>query len=828
MKEVSQKFKNNIKKYGRQLDVQITFGEQILDKKDINKIILSFNTQLFKSVMHVIEFDSNVKIPKKTNINLKIGVKFGSDFYEYVEFNNYIVENIEEQKDTESYKIIAYDKMIESMIDYDLKVNYPISIRDYIIAICERLSWDTNGIPASFVNSEKILKQDIHSGIHFTYRDVLDEIATITGSFIFLKSGTLQLKYLTDTNQKIDETYCSQDNVNIGEKYFINSLVFSRAEESDNIYRKDVENIELNGLHEFKIADNQILSTNDRVDFIDELFEYLKTVEFYIYDVKSTGILFLEICDKFDMKFKDILYPTIVLNNEIIVEQDIEENLYLEQPNETETEYKYADETDKRIDQAYILVDKQNKKIIQLVNQNTQFEEKIATIEQDVDSITQKVSNMVDFTRTINEKTKLHLNETAGGEGYLLDLKIKGSTENFIYLTPSDNLVPSDTLTPLGDHFTLICDKQRNAISEDAQIFDIWLSEPLRDFNGIYDELQITDGKTQVIRRIGVNEDLSLYILTNEIIEALPTITLKTFEDDTYIYIKEYANLEYIGKYIVKNDYNEAFITKKEADSQIQQTSEEIELSVNKKLEGYSTTTEMNSAIIQKADQITLETNKKMGNYALDNFVSNGDFNNSLNNWCYDGNVSILEKNNFKYCNLQSKTGTSLISQYISSSGFFSNIGYTLTFNIFDKLTNLAIAENGIVKVGIFAYTDEYSEEPLEVVTKNISVSKEEKSVTIDFIMPQNITELLITFSLIPNSGIENMLSLMIGNIVLKSANINENFAKLNIGANEINSIVSQKVGNNEIISKINQSSESISIDANRVSLNRKNNKFNK
>ena len=80
--------------------------------------------------------------------------------------------------------------------------------------------------------------------------------------------------------------------------YLINSLVFSRAEESDNIYRKNFESIELNDLHEFKISDNQILSTNDRVDFIDELFDYLNTVEFYIYDIKSTGILFLEICDK--------------------------------------------------------------------------------------------------------------------------------------------------------------------------------------------------------------------------------------------------------------------------------------------------------------------------------------------------------------------------------------------------------------------------------------------------------------------------------------------------------------------------------------------------
>ncbi len=43
-----------------------------------------------------------------------------------------------------------------------------------------------------------------------------------------------------------------------------------------------------------------------------------------------------------------------------------------------------------------------------------------------------------------------------------------------------------------------------------------------------------------------------------------------------------------------------------------------------------------------------------------------------------------------------------------------------------------------------------------------------------------------------------------------------------------ITSTVSKKVGNNEIISKINQSSEKVTIDASKISLKRKNNKFNR
>lgn len=46
--------------------------------------------------------------------------------------------------------------------------------------------------------------------------------------------------------------------------------------------------------------------------------------------------------------------------------------------------------------------------------------------------------------------------------------------------------------------------------------------------------------------------------------------------------------------------------------------------------------------------------------------------------------------------------------------------------------------------------------------------------------------------------------------------------------ADGINLVVSKKVGNDEIISKINQSAEEVQIDANKISLKRKRNKFNK
>lgn len=248
--------------------------------------------------------------------------------------------------------------------------------------------------------------------------------------------------YPTETNQIIDESYLDEDSITIGEKYFINSLVFSRAEESDNIYRKDDGNIETKGLHEYRISDNQLLSTNDRDLYIDEMFNYLKTFEFYIFDVKTKGILFLEACDRFSFNLNGKSYTTILLNDEINFDDGLTEDIYTYEPEETETDYKYADSTDKKINQAYILVDKQNQKITQLANQTTEHEQKLTQVEQDVDSIKQSVNNTINYKRTVEGITEVHLTEAGAVE--ILDLEVTGNKTYKNYLYPSNNLYPGN------------------------------------------------------------------------------------------------------------------------------------------------------------------------------------------------------------------------------------------------------------------------------------------------------------------------------------------------------------------------------------------------
>ena len=59
----------------------------------------------------------------------------------------------------------------------------------------------------------------------------------------------------------------------------------------------------------------------------------------------------------------DNIYQCVMLNDEALVTQGLIENIHTDMPVISETDYKSADKTDRRINQAYLIVDKQNGEI---------------------------------------------------------------------------------------------------------------------------------------------------------------------------------------------------------------------------------------------------------------------------------------------------------------------------------------------------------------------------------------------------------------------------------------------------------------------------------
>lgn len=209
-------------------------------------------------------------------------------------------------------------------------------------------------------------------------------------------SSPLKLTYLSEL-ETIDEEMLKDVNVNFGEVFGeVNSVVLSRSAESDNIYRKDDDSIEENGLTEIKIKDNQILNGNNRDEFIDGIFDKLKGLKYYVNDYVSTGIGYLELGDFYKVQVENNSYKCLMLNDELDVTQGLEEPIHAEGMEDSETDYTKADKTDRKINQAYIIVDKQNQEINYVVQNVSTLQTLVNSQGEQIDSLGTRITQNID------------------------------------------------------------------------------------------------------------------------------------------------------------------------------------------------------------------------------------------------------------------------------------------------------------------------------------------------------------------------------------------------------------------------------------------------
>ena len=613
MKAHTNNFKENLQLLGRELDVIITYtnnNETItLDNETLNSINLHYQGNILKSVMKQLDIDSNNDIPLNSIINCQIGIKVNNS-YEYLNYGNYIVYSSEKQEDFKSYKITCYDKMLYSMVDYeDLEITYPITIRNYINAICTKLGLTFANSSDTFANYNRQIASELYldsggNALGYTYRDVLDELAQVTASTICINNNDeLEIRYITSTNDTIDEEFLKDTNVNFGEKYGpINSIVLSRSAETDNVYIQDSQSIEQNGLCELKIVDNQIMNGNDRSDYLPDLLSILDGLEYFINDYSSIGILYYELCDRYTVQVGENSYSCVMFNDSINITSGIEEDVYTEMPQQTETDYKKADKTDQKINQTYLIVDKQNQAIEGVVSRVDGQDEQIATIRLQYNELLSRISDIADIT-TSGESSYASVNLVNVNASQPIDVKIHPILEHVAYDYPHNDYPQIDYCKSRTLRFT-------NTTT--SETFDWIIPTDLWYYNSTtYDELELnygdgTNSTVTVTRKCQINADGSISALATPTTEtySYPEWLTLTDGDYTISLIANSSGYLYV-QLMAKNIYTTQFYTRAETNTLIDQTTNSINLSVDTKLSNYSTTNEMNSAITLKANEIT-------------------------------------------------------------------------------------------------------------------------------------------------------------------------------------------------------------------------------
>ena len=122
MKTHTQEYKEQLISLGKEIDGKITYtlnNEQVeIAGIDLVSVTPHYEGALLKSVMKQLDFVTTYEIPINTIVNFQFGLKVGNS-YEYIHFNNYIVNEVEKQEDTNTYLYKCYDKMLYAMKDYE-------------------------------------------------------------------------------------------------------------------------------------------------------------------------------------------------------------------------------------------------------------------------------------------------------------------------------------------------------------------------------------------------------------------------------------------------------------------------------------------------------------------------------------------------------------------------------------------------------------------------------------------------------------------------------------------------------------------------------------
>lgn len=449
MIQVSNNFKNEIKKLGKQIDFKLAIHtndkiitennnflmtednrnlvveqfnvneiDEYITSEDIYNVVVVRQGKILSTLMKELDFEVTQDLRIGDTIDASFGLLVGND-YEWVDYGRFMIFSKEHNEDTNTYSYVAYDRMILTMIPVkDRSFIENVEIGTAIDHICVETGLYSH-VDWIYDNLYKYIAVDTFKDMEITYRDVLDMICQCLGVNIIVENNTLYLKEINRTPvDTFDEEYLKDTNVKFGEKYGpINSVVLSRSEDNDNIYRRDETSIEENGLCEFKIKDNLIMLGEDREDYIDEIFNQLNGLEYYINDFTSPGITYLEQLDMFNIFIGDKLYPCLLLNDEIKIRQGLEETIYTEEPEETTTDYTTSSKTDKEVS---FIVDKQRRQISSKVAKDNI----ISTINQSAEEVSINANKIsLEGYTTINDGFSVDEN----GNVTMNDVKINGS-----------------------------------------------------------------------------------------------------------------------------------------------------------------------------------------------------------------------------------------------------------------------------------------------------------------------------------------------------------------------------------------------------------------
>ena len=557
------------------------------------------------------EIENSVDLEKK-EIEYFTGIQING-IINWISLGNFIIQSVEPNDTTHINKVSAIDYMLKTNVKYNTKLNYSnATILDVLQEVCVNcgLILATN----EFTNSN--FKVDSNQFVEDSLcRQVIQAIAQISGTVAKIKSDNKL--YLLNPNKitNVSKVFTLNNYKEAEIKrntHPINLVSLGMADiEGENVTLRDEESIaKLGEENTLVINDNPFAYTQEkRGQLITALFNAVKGFEYKSYTFKCQGLPYLEAMDRIQfLDKKGNSYDSYVFRFNYKSPKGLESTI--EAPSTIKATVNYQNvlsalDIAKRTE---IIVDKQNQIIESVVSNVTAQNNKIARVEQTVDSINSKISDIADITTSQETATgKLIFEKINQSEPIHIEIRPLG--ENISYLYPFEKLFPADDLF-------IKLRTLRFTNTQTNEVFDYELPDDLLYYdNENYDEFILDyDSQTCYInKKCAYNDEGEVILLDNEIIKEYNFPHIQLTDGDYTIEILKYDEVPYgaylFARLMAQNMYTTQFATKAELNSEINQTAKEITSTVSETYETKANATTNYSKLTQTANSLQSQIN---------------------------------------------------------------------------------------------------------------------------------------------------------------------------------------------------------------------------
>ena len=567
--------------------------------------------------------DSDLEFKNK-EFNAYKEYKLDNETWESINYGTFVVTNVDPSDTKEEITVTAYDYTLKFANTYKTDLDYAsgkVTLFQVLQEICQKVGVELEN--TSIENGNFIVDSN-QFGEDSMYGNVITAIAQISCNFAKITpENKLKLLFKNETNITIEtKDYEEFEDKRDTHPYNAVSLGLSDIEgENVTLVAQGVDPDEAKYL---TINDNPFAYTQEkRTQLIQAIFDKINGFGYSSFVLDNCLYPQLECGDLVQIRNKEgQLVDSIVLRP--IFEEVV---LNFEAPSTITSTVEYAQplsaiETAKRAERK---VDKANLVITDIAEEVGQYDSRITKVEQTTDQISQEVSQITVPIQEVNGNGSITLENTSNTDLYTFSIKgnisLLFGNDGKQYGEPvffSDNLYFNDnqvfsTGVPLAEILypsSTLFGKNMNLIIEyedETQVIKLPFTYLNYISQDVCDEFILQDGKASIIRRVGIDSNMQKYQLENEVIEDLGEFSITLKEGNPKIYLQCFDSAIYNASYMIKNEYTDIFATKVDLSSSIKQTSENINLSVDKKIEDLDI--ELKSEINLASNYILAEVN---------------------------------------------------------------------------------------------------------------------------------------------------------------------------------------------------------------------------